>query len=112
MKILVVLAVILAAGVVEAAITDPWKQDGQWHADPSLTTCPEGQACIVDRTKTYACYQRMREAMERLDEIVRFNHESLSNRKPGENRISLNVGEGAFRQWAAVIKDCVHGARP
>ena len=53
------------------------------------------------------CYQRMREAMARLDEVLRFNHESLLNRKSGEARISLNVGEGAFQQWDRTIRDCV-----
>ena len=73
-----------------------------------LCTSDTLSSCRVEGLeRVLACEQRMREAMARLDEVLRFNHESLLNRKSGEARISLNVGEGAFQQWDRTIRDCV-----
>ena len=122
--LLIGLSVLLSYGVVEAGAKDAdclrAGSDGTVYnickmpdlskiLDFDVSPLPqELVTCDQDMTKCETpCERKMKEVMREVDEILKFNHESLNSRKPGEARICFNLSPILYQWWSNVMKECV-----
>jgi hypothetical protein len=125
-KYLFIVALILAAGVVEAGET--WKPGFKYSPD-GCNTCvvgPDGRTasctdvfCPITSIDEFlnepaTCEQRMRDAMTAMNSFVPRIYDKESSVIEGwmKNEHTSEEIIAARKQWDQTYKDCVHGARP